>query len=55
MSRITSRPSRLIATILALCLATAWAAGPSASAVDAKLSTWNGGISLYRVGTFTTQ
>jgi hypothetical protein len=53
MVRPTSRPRLLLALIVPLALALGWAVAPSPA--QATLSAWDGGISLYREGTFTTQ
>jgi hypothetical protein len=58
MARPNRLPGPLVALLIALSLAVGWTVAPSASpaaAADAKLPAWDGGINLYRQGTFTTQ
>ena len=58
MARQTRLPGPLLTLILALSLGTGWLAAPGASpvaAADPTLPAWEGGINLYRDGTFTTQ
>jgi hypothetical protein len=55
-----ARPNRhswpLLALIVALCLASGWVGAPSGvAAAEAKVPAWEGGINLYREGSFTTQ
>lgn len=50
------RISPILGSVLALGLAIGWVVLPgSAGAAAPQLSTWDGGVSLYRAGTFTTQ
>jgi len=58
MARPNRLPGPLLAFIVALSLGAGWMAGPGTSpvaAADPKLPAWDGGVSLYRAGTFTTQ
>jgi hypothetical protein len=56
MGQPVSRLRALAALVSAMVLAAGLAVGPwAAAAADAKLPAWDGGISLYRDGTFTTQ
>ena len=57
MARLTARSGPLLALIVALSLVGSWlgAAPPPAAAAEARLPAWNGGVSLYRDGVFTTQ
>jgi hypothetical protein len=58
MARPNRLPGPLLALIVALSLGASWIAGPGTApvaAADPKLPAWDGGINLYREGTFTTQ
>ena len=58
MARPRRFPGPLLAFVVALSLAAGWLAalGPSpVAAADPKLPAWDGGINLYREGSFTTQ
>jgi hypothetical protein len=56
MARLISRPGPLLALIVLVGLAAGLLAEPGrVAAADPKLPAWNGGVSLYRAGTFTTQ
>ncbi len=58
MARPLRLPGPLLAFIVALSLGAGWMAGPGtspAAAADPKLPAWDGGVNLYREGTFTTQ
>ena len=56
MARPNRRSWPLLALIAALSLGSGWVGAPGAvSAAEAKLPAWDGGINLYRDGSFTTQ
>ena len=58
MARPNRLPGPLLALLVALSLGASWMAGPATSpiaAAEPKLPAWDGGINLYREGTFTTQ
>jgi hypothetical protein len=56
MAQPAPRLRALVALVSALVLGAGLVVAPWATtAADAKLPAWDGGISLYRVGTFTTQ
>ena len=58
MARPTRLPGPLLTLILALSLGAGWLAAPGTSSVaaaDPNVPAWDGGINLYREGTFTTQ
>lgn len=56
MARLISRSGPLLALIVSLGLAAGLLGSPGAvAAADTRLPAWNGGVSLYRVGVFTTQ
>jgi hypothetical protein len=56
MARPNLRSGPLVALVVALSLGSGWVGAPSeAAAAEARLPAWNGGVSLYREGVFTTQ
>jgi hypothetical protein len=56
MARLMSRTGQLLALVVSLGLAAGLLGAPGdVAAADSKLPAWNGGVNLYRAGTFTTQ